>query len=383
MNRIQRTWRAWAVGLLVGELAMGAVLTEAWYLDEALRWLLLSSTATLYFLVFLKRRLRLNTRSSDGLLLDGFGPGTSLSIMRGALLAWTAGFLFAPRPPGLLAWLPAFLYTASAIADYFDGYLARVSNHATQLGEALDLELDAFGMLAAVSLAIWHAALPWWFLSVGLARYAFEAGVQMRERLHLPTQPLPPSASRRPTAGLSMGFLSVMLWPIVTQPATTLAGIVFLLPFAASFARDWLVVSGIIDAGGAQYLRLREVARTAALDWTASGSRVFLFLSLGTISLQFLTDPGGWVSAQPFRPAVAQIFALVQLGVMLAVASGFMGRTAALVGLFPIGLTTIAVGLIPERGFALIGLLLVLILGTGRLSLWKPEERWFRRRAGE
>jgi CDP-diacylglycerol--glycerol-3-phosphate 3-phosphatidyltransferase len=362
---------------------MGALLASLWSLDHALHWLLLSSAASVYFLAFLHRRLSLNRSTSEGSLLTGFGPGTSLSIIRAALLAWSVGFLFSSRPSGLVAWLPAVMYTTSAIADYFDGYLARVSNHATLLGQELDLELDAFGILTAVSLALWNGALPLWFLPIGLARYGFTAGLWLRSRLQLSNHPLPPSVSRRPIAGLTMGFLSVMLWPIVSPPATTLAGIVFLLPFAASFSRDWMVVSGMIDASSSKYLRLRQSFRKVALNWGAFGSRAIVVLSLGAASFRFLTDPDQWVSAQPFQPAIALIFAMVSLLSLASIALGAMGRTAAILGLFPVGFTTIAAGLNIERGTALTGLLLVLILGTGKWSLWKPEDRWFQRRAGE
>ncbi|NIV37621.1 MAG: CDP-alcohol phosphatidyltransferase family protein, partial [Anaerolineae bacterium] len=83
------------------------------------------------------------------------------------------GFLFSSNLEGFFAWLPALFYMAAAIADYFDGYLARRSATASGLGVALDLELDALGLLVAVSLAVSSGKLHWAFLPIGLARYGF------------------------------------------------------------------------------------------------------------------------------------------------------------------------------------------------------------------
>lgn len=381
--RLRRTWLIWSLGLLVATALVGATLGTIWGRAPALRWTVQSAIILGYFVLFLGQRLSQNRRRRDGALLAGFGPGTSLSLLRALMLAWMTGFLLLQPGPKLIAWLPAIIFTASAIADYFDGYLARITDQATALGEALDLELDAYGMLAASGLAIWYGALPWWFLVIGLARYGFMAGVWLRERVGKRIYPLPGSISRRPIAGLTMGFLSVMLWPIVSQPATVVAGVIFLLPFAVSFTRDWLVVSGAIDSESRAYADLREAFRSVALGWLPLLARGLIVGSLGEMALSFLSDPQAWISRQLFPPLMAWIFMVVQIAAAALLGFGILGRTASLLALVPVGLTIAAAGLNPQRGAALIGLLLVLILGSGKLSLWAPEDGWFRRRAGE
>ncbi len=274
----------WSLILLLGYRLLAA----AWGPQFALRWVGLAALVLAYQHVQLARSLILNRRPGECELLSTYGVGNHLSMLRGLCIGLLAGFLFLERPPGGLAWAPVILYTSADLLDYFDGYLARITNHATQLGEALDLELDALGLLVAVSLAIWYGALPWWFAPFGLARYAFSFGLRLRGRLGLKTYPLPPSLSRRPIAGLAMGFMSAVLWPIVSQPATTIAGALFLAPFGASFLRDWLVVSGVLDPASERYHSLRRAVVTIATIWLPLPLRAALGVSVVSMAVSKL-----------------------------------------------------------------------------------------------
>jgi hypothetical protein len=68
---------------------------------------------------------------------------------------------------------------------------------------------------------------------------------------------------------------------------------------------------------------------------------------------------------------------------LLSIALGLVGRLGAFVLLFPLGLSLAGRDLTPPTTVLLVAALLVLILGTGDLSLAKPEERILGRRAGE
>ncbi len=298
-----------------------------------------------------------------------------------------AGFLFLPRPAGGLAWAPALLYTLSDVLDYFDGYLARIADHATLLGEGLDLELDALGLLVAVGLAVWYGSLFWWFLPIGLARYAFAFGLWVRKARGLPVYDLPESVSRRPIAGLTMGFLSAALWPIVSPPASVLAGTIFLLPFASSFGRDWLVVSGAIDPDSERYRALRASLKSAAARWFPLPFRVVLVATILPSALQRFIGFAAQVEQFGGLGYQWPVFAVAAFGVLEAggavlILLGAAGRAAAFALLFPVGLTIVAQGLTPLRAAVLTCVLVLLMLGTGEFSLWKPEERIFRQRAG-
>ena len=120
---------------------------------------------------FVWAHLDLNRHPQQSTLLSTLGIGNWLSIFRCLCIAMLAGFLFSPRPPGVLAWAPAALYTISLVGDYFDGFAARRSNRVTLLGDALDMELDVTEMTVAVGLLIWYGTLPWWLFPLGAVPY--------------------------------------------------------------------------------------------------------------------------------------------------------------------------------------------------------------------
>src|SRR5690606_11684714 len=296
-------------------------------------------------------------------LLPGLGAASRLTLLRGALLALMAGFLFAPWPGGWLAWAPAALYGAIVLIDGLDGAVARLTGQPTRLGEMLDLELDALGMLVAPLLGVWYRQLPPWFLLVSAARYLFVLGLWWRRRRGLPVYELPPSHRRRSLAGLMMGFTGVVLWPVFSPPQTWVAATAVMLPFLVGFARDWLAVSGRLrGAAPAGLDRWLPVALRSALaaafviscsDWGASG-------------------PALWGDSWP----VLLVFAALAV-------FGAAGRLASLALIVTIGWLRAGEGLAAAEAVLLASGALLMVLGTGALSLWQPEEAVLSRRFAE
>lgn len=347
----------------------------------------MAAASWVYLSLFLRRRLGRVRRRPDGELLGDWGPGTWLSVLRAICISALAGFLLLPRPKGWLAWLPMALYTVSDISDYFDGYLARRSDRVTLLGIDLDLELDALGLFVAVLLAVLYGTLSPLFLPIGLARYAFAALVGIRRRLGRPVHDLPPSSLRRPIAGLTMGFVSATLWPILGWPEANLAAVVFMVPFGVGFLRDGLVVAGVVDHRSDDYVRVRNALRGAALTALPVLLRPLFAAAvllevrrLWVSSADLSTGLMAWGIADP-QPVVIG-FALLEAVGALALLLGWAGRLAAFALLFPIGLTITASVLDPTRAVLLAIDLILLLTGTGPLSLWKPADDWFRRPAG-
>jgi CDP-diacylglycerol--glycerol-3-phosphate 3-phosphatidyltransferase len=335
----------------------------------------------------LKRNLGRNRAAAAASIYPDLGAGTLATLLRGILLAAACGFLFSPRPPGSLAWAPAILFATAELLDYLDGYLARRSRRQTELGASFDLALDNLGMLIGSAVAVWYRVLPWPFLTIGFAGLLFQLGRWAQRRSGREVRELPPSRSRRPIAGLMMGFLSAMLWPIVGPPATTLAGLFFLAPFLASFARDWLVVSGLVDPTSEGYRRARSLARTVLLRWVPVPARAVMVLSL----VAGVSTNAGRLSARamlfqqaglPFGERTVGLFLILEVLGALLIGLGIAGRAAAFVLLFPVGFTIVAVGLTDGSAVLLSGVLTVVILGTGAFSLWQPEDRIFTRRLG-
>lgn len=364
LAELQRQWRKFAALsvslLIVGYLAIAV----HWSFAHAQLWAALAVPASLYALWLLRRGLPNNHRQSEQQLLSRLGAGNVLTILRGLAVALLAGFLLIPRPEGLLAWIPGLLYIAAITADYFDGYLARITNQATALGADLDMEFDALGMFIATLLASLYGQVPAWYVAVGLARYLFVVGLWQRRRRGLPLHPLPPSAQRRINAGLQMGFMGLALLPILAPPATLLAAPVFAAALFASFARDWLVVNGRLDPQTDVYQRWRERLGRWMFHWLPLPLRA---LAVGAAVSLVLADAAWWPAA-----AAASLLTL-----------GAAGRLGAAALALCAAASIQATGLATANALSLVASVLLLYLGSGACAVWQPEDRWLTRRAGE
>ena len=383
--------RRWLVLALLFGLVLWCgyqLLRAEWDPVFAWRWAVVAACVLVYELSHLWRGLNDNHRPGEATLLPTLGAGNVLTMLRGLAVGLLAGFLFSPWPPGRLAWLPALLYTVSILADYLDGYLARVTHHATLLGENLDIEFDALGILIATSLAVNYNQLPWWYLPLGLSRYLFLFGIWWRKRRGRPVYDLPPSTHRRIVAGFQMGFTSVILWPIVYPPGTTLAGVAFAIPFTASFIRDWLVVSGRIDPASRSYLEIRRVIAVVFTRWLPVFLRIGVVLLMIWVVFHVLwtrSDPAALV-AWPGLPSprfAGLAISLVALGATVMLALGGAGRLAALGLLVAASANILASELYLYNGFLLVSAIALMLLGSGTFSCWRPEDAILSRRAGD
>lgn len=255
--RLCRWWRVAAVFCFL-ILFAGFVLFKYYgRSDYAWRWLLPSLSVILYILVFLKNSLRLNHKINETQLLPVLGVGNWITLFRANLIAILAGFFFLhwfrfnDKSFGL-TWLPGIIYLSAAILDYLDGFFARLTRHETQLGRLFDTKIDALGLLVATLVAIKIEQLPIFYLSVGLAYYLFQIGIWFREKISKPVIDLKPRPGARLMAGFQMGFIGVILFPILKPPVTTIAASIFMIPFLLGFLRDWLVVCGKLSTDHCQ-----------------------------------------------------------------------------------------------------------------------------------
>ena len=385
---LHRRWRNRTISGAMAIAAAGISVASGSRTGTGIVWAAAALAIWLYQGAFVARRLGRNHRPTETALLPEFGAGTNTTFLRGWLLACLAGFLVIPRPTGMLAWTPAVIYVFADLADFLDGYLARISDHATLLGEALDIEFDALGLLTAVAVAIHYSALPIWYLPVGLARYAFILGLWARKRAHKATYPLPQSDSRRPLAGLQMGALSIILIPVLHPPLTTLGGILLAVPLMIGFARDWLVVSGVIDPISAGYQTVRKGLKLILLRWLPillRGTVIVGVIRLGTVGIVLSGNAGNSsVSFSLLSAAGAGIvLRLIELAAGITVALGIAPRVSAGFVLAMILVRAMGGENSPVLLATLMGAVGVLVVGGGAFSVWQPEIRWFMRRAGE
>ena len=217
------------------------------------QWILQALTVTLYVVGLLRYGLKWNHRPDHSNLISTLGYGTWLTIIRGALIAVLAGYLFQRWPilklsPGDYAWTPGLLYIAAAVLDFVDGRVARAYRHETRLGAFLDINFDALGLLIASLVAVWSNQLPVAYLSVGCAFYIYRTGIWLRKSLSKPVTEPGPWRGARIIAGMQMGFVGIALLPISGPPVTTLAAYVFMVPLLAGFIRDWMIVCGYLNS---------------------------------------------------------------------------------------------------------------------------------------
>jgi CDP-diacylglycerol--glycerol-3-phosphate 3-phosphatidyltransferase len=372
IKKLRTEWALFAAFSL-SFLASGFVLlSAAWQPDLGLRWLLLPSLVVTYLLRVLWQNLDLNHREGETHLLPDLGWGNRLTLLRGVLVAGMIGFLLLPHPQGWLAWIPGVLYILSDAADFFDGYVARLTNHATRLGKILDMSFDGLGVLAASTLVVLYGQAPVWYLLLGAARYMFIAGEWLLRRLGKPVYPLPPSLNRRVFAGLQMGFLAVALLPLIPPPGIHIAAALFGLPLLVGFGRDWLYVSGVLRNDPGRNIELQAWAER----WLPVGLRLIILV----FNLSYFVR---WRAALTVEsPAYALIGLLNWLAVAMLVL-GILPRVASIGALLALGLAQLLAPLTPAQIALGMAYILILYIGSGAFSLWTPEDYLYRHQAGE
>jgi CDP-diacylglycerol--glycerol-3-phosphate 3-phosphatidyltransferase len=295
--------------------------------------------------------------------------------------------------------VPGLLYSFAALADLFDGYLARISHHETRLGEELDLNLDGLGILIASTLLVQYGQVPAWFLLVGLARYLFIGGIWLRRRLGKPVLPLAKNSARRPFAGAQMGFVAVVLFPVFSPPGTFLAAALFAIPFLIGFTLDWFTVSGISlasllrrDSALVTYPYLLDSDRKKVIkELTSRWLPLVLRISLVILLIAWIQEnmfglfPSQRLSAADLNPQIQWIgiTLLLMFSGMILIAIGVAGRIAAIIVLFAIGIYLEYFGLHLIEVLLVVGAVGLIYIGTGPYSLWIPERKIITKRLGE
>lgn len=373
---LHRRW--WGLAFVSAALLVlgAAALARVWPPRAVMGWAGLAALVLVIQLALLRRHLRDNHRAGETDLLAGLGPGNLVTLARGLPAAAFAGLLAAPLPlADSLAWTPALLYAAAVLPDFLDGTLARVTRRVTVLGGILDMEYDSLIMLVVSLMAVRLGKVPWWYVSLGLARYLFVGGIWLRQRRGLTVHELAPRNAARLAAGFQMAFFCVALWPMLGPPGTTVAGVMFVTPILAGFCLDWLRVSGMALPTWTR-AGLLESGRRAVQRWlpllfrgfAAVIAAAFLVPALWTLSGG--RGPGGWIAA------VAALAAIM-------VGLGAAGRVGA-VGLLLVTCAHMAwKGAQPYHIALLVTSIPLLYLGTGAWALWRGDDALFARRPGE
>jgi CDP-diacylglycerol---glycerol-3-phosphate 3-phosphatidyltransferase len=371
LKRLRLAWlktAGWS--LLIGSAAY-LCLGAHWSRADALRWLGQTSVIWAYILRMLWNGLLCNHHPGQTALLPSLGTGTILTLCRGFLISALAGFFLVPEQQmvvagACLAWLPGTLYLAAGTLDYLDGYVARRQDHVTQLGETLDIQLDGLGLLVAISVAIGWKRLPLVYLTVGAVYYLFRLGVWYRRHYGYPLMPMPFRPAARLMAGFQMGLVGIALLPLFSSVVLRTAALLFMVPLLLGFGLDWLAVCGQLDRGRQD--RFQKLVQFLELD---------LPLVLRSVILGVVTMTSARNCLWELNSPRVVIWALLA---MLLV--GWMGRCAALLLSLALACflsTDASSGALMTLFVSVTALMLS---GTGRFSLWQPEEVFLTRRAG-
>ncbi len=379
---LHRRWWVLAAASLAFLLLGIVVLGGVWPPGGVLSWTTLTAAVLLFQLILLRRNLARNHRPDEAArrVLAGLGPGNLITLGRGIAIAGFAGFRAAPLPlDDRLAWAPAILYTLGVLPDFLDGALARATNRVTVLGGILDMEYDSLEMLAVSLMAVRLGKAPWWFVSLGAARYLFVAGLWWRSWRRLPVYDLTPSNTRRLAAGFQMAFFCVALWPIFGPPATAIAGILFVTPILAGFVRDWLIVSGAVRPTMPAYRQFQRL-----LAWASTWLPPVLRGIGGSVAMVFLA-PSLW-QASTNGTAIGWVVGLITGLAAVSAASVLLGAAARLgaIGVLVATCAALALhGFHPAHAVLLATMIPLLYLGAGKAAAWRGEDALFAQRIGE
>jgi CDP-diacylglycerol--glycerol-3-phosphate 3-phosphatidyltransferase len=270
------------------------------------------------------------------------------------------------------------LYFGAAVLDRIDGYVARRTRHSSLLGNELDMVSDALGLAVASLLAFGYGQVHFSYLLFGVAYYLFHGGLIWRKRQGLPVYPLPPALHRRAWAGFQMGFLAVVLWPLFSPPVTTVAGIAFMFPALVGFAIDWLIVSGRIDR------QSEPVDRFFRRLTSISQSVLQPVLRLGiVVILGAMLERSGWPTLSGLGSDWQNVFWSGGLLVAaLFILLGIAGRVGCLLLIGLLGRHSIEHSLLSIDYALFSSVIWLMLLGTGRFSLWQEDDHWINRYDG-
>lgn len=172
------------------------------------------------------------------------GWANRVTLARGVLVALLAGVLTDPVVLSRHAGFFAALSLLALMLDGMDGWVARRTGSASELGARFDMELDAFFILVLCLALMVLGKVGAWVVAIGAMRYAF---VLAGWRLPWLMAPLPESRRRK----------AVCVWQVA-------ALMIALLPPVSAILAGWLAATALIGLGLSFAVDIRWLYRHAA-----------------------------------------------------------------------------------------------------------------------
>ena len=312
-------------------------------------------------------------RGEDGHLFATLGAANWITLLRAGAIIGLGGILplALQRGPSLSNgwhWAAGMVYLGISLVDLFDGFVARKQDRETELGQRLDIESDAAGLLVASLVAVALGRLPAIYLLAGMAYYAYMAGIWLRQKRTLPVIPLRSRPYARIIAGFQMGLVGMALLPIFNPAFTRVAALIFMTPLLLGFLRDWWVVSCRMQTDDHQQSTLDLQLR-------------FLLIKSLPVVLRLVILAGGIAALIGYGVYRADpVWQVAHSVCCLLAVSGFLGRSAAFLLTLVFGSNFSPFGVSPISMLIFGTAVTLMLTGTGAVSVWAPEETVLYRR---
>ena len=165
-----------------------------------------------------------------------------------------------------------------------------------------------------------------------------------------------------------MGLCATVLMPIYSPPGTAIVATMLMIPFIIGFYRDWLVVSRSIDTRGRSYQTTERRLTSIVIEWLPLPLRVSLLI---LVALYIINGE------------LSELRDLVMIvGGSVLAATGIIGRLGALLILLDINFETQGLEFTPIQLAITILSTCLMLTGSGKFALWKPDETFLRVKAG-
>lgn len=354
----------------IGLLAVTFRIMQAWSHEAAFRWLPPAALVLAYAHFQFCYHLRLNHPPENRRLNPSVGMANQMTLARGWGISLIAGFILLPEfesasSDSWAEWIPGIIYLMVAGTDFLDGLWARITRSSSILGQKLDIEMDALGLLTASILLVVWGRLPAVYLLVGASYYLFQIGTHIRRRRGRTVSALIERPFARVMAGIQMVFVGLALLPIFAVPLLRIAALYFMLPLLAGFVWDWLIIQERPAAKTKENIE-RVVGIVAAVLPVIMRSVVFL---------------SSWSVAGALKGSGPDVIGGIWLFLSVMMVLGFLGRSAAIVAACLVAHSAVSIST-PLLMVACSACIVLIVTGTGAWSWWKPEDAFLSRRMG-
>ncbi|NMD31045.1 MAG: hypothetical protein GYA80_04940 [Chloroflexi bacterium] len=330
-------------------------LRQIWSDQPATYWAIGALLFVAYPLVILRNYLRYHRPSLDVKRYPRLGRVIWMAMLRGLLLAFLAGFAFSGPGEGWLRWLPGiFMFTSVGLGLLCD-WLNREACQVSILERTLRTHLWAMGFLVGSIVIVRFELMAFWVLIVGIAQYIFLYTIWLRNRGNVEWAMGTPQLLHRVQGFAVLLWVGLTLLPIYSSRVTTILGLFLFIPYLLGFIAEYQA------AAGKPVVRFMTSPPVWLGQWLPLFPRLVLVVSALGMYISGLIQ-GMNAGRLVFLGAIA-IWALI----------GAIGRLTGVV-------TVLLVGFILSHGggwlewCAFLSGGLLMVLGSGKFSVWQPED---------